>query len=48
MNIHVIRINTLDINSLNFKKGFEKRFELYKSGYIAVKNYFEKYNKEML
>lgn len=48
MNIHVIRINTLDINSLNFKKGFERRFELYKNGYIAVKNYFEKYNKEML
>ena len=43
MNIHIIRINTLDIHSLNFKKGLENRFELYKNGYLAVKSYFEKY-----
>lgn len=42
-NIHVIKIDTCDINSLNFKKGLENRYLLYKNGYLATKNYFEKY-----
>lgn len=42
-NIHIIKIDTCNINSLNFKKGLENRMLLYKNGYLATKNYFEKY-----
>lgn len=42
-NIHIVRINTFGIHSLNFKKGLEIRQDLYKSGYIAMKRYYEQY-----
>ena len=41
--IYVIKIDTLGINSLNFKKGLEMRKTLYKNGYNAMKNYYEKH-----
>ena len=42
-NIPIVRINTFGIHSLNFKKGLEIRKDLYKSGYIAMKRYYEQY-----
>lgn len=39
--VHIINIDTLGIKSLDFKKGLERRKELYVAGYNSVKYYLE-------
>jgi len=39
--IHIISIDTLGIKTIDFKKGLERRKELYRSGYECVKRYIE-------
>ncbi len=40
--IHIITLDTLGIKSIDFKKGLEKRKELYNAGYMSVKRYLDR------
>ena len=39
--IHIINIDTLGIKTVDFKKGIERRNDLYVSGYNSVRRYLQ-------
>ena len=43
--MHVITINTLGISSIDFKKGLDRRKDLYASGYMCVRRYLQSLKK---
>ena len=43
--VHIININTLGIKTIDFKKGIERRKDLYISGYNSVRRYLQSLQK---
>ena len=44
--IHIINIDTLGIKTIDFKKGIERRKDLYVSGYNSVRRYLQSLQKK--